>query len=103
MLGRVPDQKAFVQELNAVSDVNYVSVHDGLAYANVCPGFQPADFVMVKRAANFQPGHSFRTSEESKIDLVAVILIVRDAGTVQLWPDSVARAVLEKIVQAQFS
>src|SRR6266478_2414156 len=61
LLERVPDEKTFAHELNALSNVDHISVHKRLTDSYLWPKLYGADLVVLERTSDLLPSPHLRT------------------------------------------
>jgi hypothetical protein len=76
----MPDEEAFVQELDSMPDVYNMRVDDSLAQLKGRSVVGVADLVMIDRSANLQTREGFRTREQAYVNMIAVVLIIYSRG-----------------------
>src|ERR1700704_1255174 len=76
LLVGMPDEEAFVQELDSVPDVHNMTIDDCLAQTGVCFMASVFNPIVINRSANLQTRDGFGACKQPDIDVITVVLII---------------------------
>src|ERR1700682_643757 len=94
----MPDEEAFVQELDSMPDVHHMRVDDSLAQPKGRSVAGVGDLVMIDRPANLQTRDGFRTHKQAYVNVISGVLLVERRAS-QIGTNSVAGSVLRYVIQ----
>src|SRR5882762_3113674 len=78
-------------------------IYDGLTKAHAGSQTLVGDLVVVERAADPEAREGLGTDKQTDVHMVSVVLIIYEAGAIDVGPYCVAGAVFKKIIQSQLA
>src|SRR6267378_1087343 len=100
LLVGMPDEEAFVQELDSVPDVHNMTIDDCLAQTGVCFMASVFNPIVINRPANLQTRDGLGARKQPDINVIAIFLVIgRLVG--EIVKTRVAGSVFGNIIQSQ--
>src|ERR1700723_3526330 len=96
----MPDEEAFIQELDSVSDIHNMSVDDGWAEPDTGSSREVANLIMIDCPADLQARYGVGPREQADIYEITIVLIFYYVA-VELGTNRIAGPVFRNVVKTQ--
>ena len=100
LLVGMPDEKAFVEELDSMPDVYNVRINDRLAEPGTWSVGGVTNSVVINGSANLQTRDGFGACKQADINMIAVVLVFKRMVD-EIGTNRIAGSVFGNIVQTQ--